>query len=382
MIDFNNFIELNTAEMYRTLKELATIPAPSGHEEERAKYCLEFLKACGSKDAYIDSALNVVLPINIEGKDSITVIGAHTDVVFDFDVPLNYVEKDGKIFCPGIGDDTASAVVLMYTAKYLIENNIKPQNGLIIVLDSCEEGMGNLKGIRQLMDEFGGRIKEFITYDSNFDSIANECVGSHRYKVTVKTEGGHSFADFGNANAINELAKIVNKIYNLSAVEKEGSHTTYNVGIIEGGTSVNTIAQNASMLCEYRSDNRECLEVMKDAFMDIFASCGSDDVAVEVETVGERPCSAVDKNKQMQLSEKVKKVCDEIYGLDVYFRSGSTDCNIPMSMGIPAVNMGVYIGGKSHTTEEWIDKESILKGLLASLKLIDELCIMRAKNEE
>ena len=241
MVEFKEFIELNKADMYKTLKELAIIPAPSGHEEKRAEYCLEFLKSVGGKDAYIDSALNVILPINIEGKDSVTVIGAHTDIVFGYEVPLNYEEKDGKIFCPGIGDDTASAVVLMYTAKYFLENNIKPQNGLIIVLDSCEEGMGNLKGIRQLMQDFGGRIKEFVTYDSDFYSIANECVGSHRYKVTVKTEGGHSFGKFGNKNAIAELSKIIGRMYELEVPKREGATTTYNVGTIDGGTSVNII---------------------------------------------------------------------------------------------------------------------------------------------
>ena len=373
MVDFKEFIELNKADMYKTLKELAIIPAPSGHEEKRAEYCLEFLKSVGGKDAYIDSALNVILPINIEGKDSVTVIGAHTDIVFGYDVPLNYEEKDGKIFCPGIGDDTASAVVLMYTAKYFLENNIKPQNGLIIVLDSCEEGMGNLKGIRQLMQDFGGRIKEFVTYDSDFYSIANECVGSHRYKVTVKTEGGHSFGKFGNKNAIAELSKIIGRMYELEVPKREGATTTYNVGTIDGGTSVNTIAQNASMLCEYRSDNKECLDMMKKEFERIFESAKSDKVTVDVKVVGERPCSNVDKALQSTLANRCKKVLDEVYGIDIYFRSGSTDCNIPLSMGIPAVNVGVYIGGKSHTREEWLEKDSVPTGLMGSLKLVKEL---------
>ena len=374
MTDFKQFIENNKEDMYRTLRELAVIPAPSGHEEKRAEYCLDMLKEFGAKNAYIDDALNVILPFNTEGKDNITVIGAHTDVVFGFDVPLNYREEEGKIFCPGIGDDTACVVILMYTAKYLLENKIKPENGLVIVLDSGEEGMGNLKGIRQFMKDFKGRVKEFVTYDTDIYSIANECVGSHRYKVTAKTEGGHSFAKFGNKNAIAELAKIVNEIYRLSVPEKEGTTTTYNVGTIEGGTSVNTIAQSASMLCEYRSDDKECLEIMKSYFNRIFESANKDKVTVEVETVGERPCSNVDKDLQKALALRCKNICDETYGVDAYFRSGSTDCNIPLSLGIPAVNVGVFIGGLSHTTEEWIDKASALDGLMFSLRLVHNLC--------
>ena len=373
MVAFKEFIELNKADMYKTLKELAIIPAPSGHEEKRAEYCLEFLKSVGGKDAYIDSALNVILPINIEGKDSVTVIGAHTDIVFGYEVPLNYEEKDGKIFCPGIGDDTVCAVILMFTAKYILENDIKPENGLVIILDSCEEGMGNLKGMRQFMNDFEGRVKEFVTYDSCFDSIADECVGSVRYNVTVKTQGGHSFGSFGNANAIVELSKIVSEIYKLQVPKKDNSHTTYNVGTIQGGTSVNTIAQNASMLCEYRSDTKECLDMMKTEFERIFESAKSDKVTVDVKVVGERPCSNVDKALQSTLANRCKKVLDEVYGTDIYFRSGSTDCNIPLSMGIPAVNVGVYIGGKSHTREEWLEKASVPTGLMGSLKLVKEL---------
>jgi len=376
MFGFSEFIDNNKDDMYTTLKELAVIPAPSGNEEKRAKYVLDFLKAIGAKDAYMDSMFNVILPINIEDSNEITVLAAHTDIVFGYDVPLNYKEENGKILCPGIGDDTTSVVVLMYTAKYIVENNIKPSKGLLIVLNSCEEGMGNLKGAKQLFKDFCGRIKEFVTYDSDFYSIASECVGSHRYRVTVKTEGGHSFGKFGKPNAISELSKIVSRIYRLKVPQTEGTKTTYNVGVIDGGTSVNTIAQSASMLCEYRSDSRQCLEIMNKKFMRIFRTAQTDKVTVEVEMVGERPCSNVDCTVQQELAQKCKSVCDKVYNVGTYFRSGSTDCNIPLSMGIPAVNVGVYIGGLSHTKEEWIEKDSVLRGLLFSLKLVKELCIV------
>ena len=113
---------------------------------------------------------------------------------------------------------------------------------------------------------------------------------------------------------------------------------------------------------------------MKAEFDRIFKEANTDKVTVEVQNVGERPCSDVDDKLQHSLADTCKKICDETYGVDAYFRSGSTDCNIPLSMGIPAVNAGVYIGGLSHTTEEWIDKASVLKGLLFSLKLTFELC--------
>lgn len=372
-IEFEKFISDNRDSVYKTLRELAIISAPSGHEEKRAEYCLEFLKKCGGNNAYIDCVNNVVLPLNIGMSNEITVLAAHTDIVFDYDVPLIYEEKDGNIYCPGIGDDTVCVVVLLYTAKFFLEKGIFPEKGILIVLNSCEEGMGNLKGVKQLFKDYSGRIKEFVTYDSDFYNIVNECVGSHRYKVEVTTEGGHSFAKFGNANAIAALSGIVGEIYKLEVPHKEGKTTTYNVGIIEGGTSVNTIAQNASMLCEYRSDSKECLEYMKERFNDIFHNAATDKVNVDVTLIGERPCSDVDMAKQEELTGRCKKVCEEIYNASINLQSGSTDCNIPLSLGIPAVCVGVFIGDLSHTREEWIEKESVLKGLLCSLTLFCEL---------
>ncbi len=374
MIDFNEFIENNKEDMYRTLRELAVIPAPSCHEEKRAEYCLNVLKSFGAKDAYIDEALNVILPFNIEGKDSITIIGAHTDVVFGYDVPLNYVEKDGKIFCPGIGDDTVCVVILMYTAKYLIENGIVPQNGLIIVLDSGEEGMGNLKGIRQLMKDFEGRVKEFVTYDSDIHSIANECVGSHRYKVTVRTEGGHSFGAFGNRNAIHVLSSMICALYTVKVPQVGDSRTTYNVGGISGGTSVNTIAQNAEMLYEYRSDNYECLEKMRVMFNNTIEMYRSMGVTVEVELLGERPCGIpVDEEKMTVLRNRYLNALKDALDMEAFAGSSSTDCNIPLSMGIPAICFGVCRGSGCHTREEKLEVASLYDGCKLALQLFCNL---------
>lgn len=365
------FIEDNKEEMYKILKDLCLIPAPSHFEDERAKYCKNWFLNNGAENVYIDEAKNVILPVNCENSNNLTVVVAHTDTVFPDTEPMPYSDDGNIIRCPGVGDDTASLAVLMLSAKYLIENNIKPKDGLLIVCNSCEEGLGNLKGTRQIFKDFEGRIKQFISYDAHIGTINDTCVGSHRYEVTVKTEGGHSYGAFGNKNAIAELSKIITEMFKIEVPKIDNSKTTYNVGTISGGTSVNTIAQEASMLCEYRSDNVECLAIMKEKFEKIFETARTPKIEVIVNMVGERPCAdGVDETKIRELCEIFAKDIKEVTGADALYKSSSTDCNIPLSLGVPAICTGVYSGGGTHTREEWIEKESLIPGLELGIKHI------------
>lgn len=363
------YVKENEQLLLQTLKELCHIPAPSGKEEKRAAYCKQWLDNVGAKGVYIDSALNVVFPLNCEGSNDITVFVAHTDTVFPDLEPMPYVDDGEKIHCPGVGDDTASLAVLLLLAKYYVENDLKPEGGYLFVCNSCEEGLGNLKGTRQIFADFAGRIRQFISFDSGLDSIANECAGSHRYEVEVQTEGGHSFQRFGNANSIAKLAEIINRIYSIELPKKEGYRTTYNVGIISGGTSVNTIAQSAKMLCEYRSEDKDCLAYMQARFEEIFAQATNDKVKVLVTKVGDRPCSDIAPEKVKRLVDLLRPQLEAVIGKPVRTKSSSTDCNIPLSMGIPAICVGVYFGGGSHTREEWVRKDSLPIGLEAAIRM-------------
>ncbi len=367
----SKFIKENESELYRILKELCLIPAPSGMEDARAEYCKAWLDSIGAVGTYIDAAKNVIFPFCCEGKDAITVYVAHTDTVFPDLEPMPYSD-DGKIIrCPGVGDDTASLSVMLMAIKFLIDEGIKSESGILFVANSCEEGLGNLKGTRQIFEDYKGRIKDFISFDSNIGTANNKCVGSHRYEVTVKTEGGHSFQAFGKKNAIAELSKIVASIYEITPPKKAGSRVSYNVGTVSGGTSVNTIAQNANMLCEYRSDDVECLEVMQSEFLKIFESARSEEVEVLVDKVGDRPCArGVDEKKVSELVERYGESVGEVVGGELILKSASTDCNIPLSLGIPAICIGVYKGGGSHTREEWIVKASMLPGLDIAIRFI------------
>ena len=358
-------------ELKQLIRELCAIPAPSHHEEERARFCRDWFEAnCGS--ATIDEALNAVFPWNDTGKNDLIVCMAHTDTVFPDLEPLPFRESDGKMFCPGVTDDTANLAVLMICARYAVRH-LQPRNaGILFVANSCEEGLGNLKGTRRIFADYGERIRELITLDgTKLNAIVTNAVGSHRYRVTVRTEGGHSFGDFGKPNAIHALSSIINALYAIPVPVDGNSKTTYNVGLISGGTSVNTIAQQAGMLYEYRSDKLSCMQKMENIFnytIDVFRRAGMD---VEVERIGERPCSDVAGSKaHSALVARADAAIRDVLGLETVHSSGSTDANIPLSLGIPAICISACNGGKCHTREEWLDTDSLADGCRLFMALL------------
>lgn len=368
--DILNYIDAHQQEAFDLLVELAQIPAPSHYEEKRAQFCRDWLIRQGAEGVYIDEALNVIYPIGCTEENPLMVFMAHSDVVFPDTTPLPLTIHDGKIHCPGVGDDTANVVALLMAAKYIAEQKLAPaQCGVLLVVNSCEEGLGNLKGSRKIMEDFGSRVREFITFDGSVTAIVNRAVGSRRYRIEIDTEGGHSYGAFGNRNAIAYLASLIDTLYTIK-VPPIGK-TTYNVGTISGGTSVNTIAQHAEMLYEFRSDEREALAIMErhlNAAIEFYRTKG---VKVTVTLLGDRPCSGdVDQARETSLMERASGAVKRHYGCDITFRSGSTDCNVPLSMGVPAVCVGCAMGAGAHTREEYVDIDSLRPGLGVAFELI------------
>lgn len=360
-----NYIENSIDELHSLLKTLVEIPAPSHHEEKRAEFIKAWLEKQGAKGVYIDDAKNCVYPINCENNNDIVVFAAHTDTVFPDTTPFTLKEDDKYFYSPGVCDDTSSLSMMLMVTKFIIQNNLKPKRGVLIVANSCEEGLGNLKGCHQLMNDYKGRVKEFYTFDGNYNHVAPRCVGSHRYEVICEAEGGHSFGAFGKESAIHNLAKLITELYKVEVPKKPDTKTTYNVGIIEGGTSVNTIAQKAKMLYEYRSDDVECLKYMQDFFNSTVEKFNLEGKAnFTVNTVGIRPCGdKVDQTILDAMTEKVINSCEKHTKKPCTKVTMSTDCNIPLSQGIPAVCVGIYDGDGEHRREERLLKASLPIGM-------------------
>lgn len=368
------FTEETQAEANELLRDLCLIPAPSGFEDKRAAFVKDWLTKQGAEGVYVDEAKNVVFPMNCRGKTDLTVFCAHTDTVFPMETPLHFTEDEENYYCPGIGDDTLCLVALLMAVKFVLKEGITPKGGVLFVANSCEEGLGNLKGTRQLMKDYEGRVGRFYTVDGQYLHVVNRCVGSHRYLVECTTCGGHSFTHFGNPNAICYLARLISDLDTIEVPQKEGCKTTYNVGTVEGGTSVNTIAQNAKMLCEYRSDDRECLAYMKAAFEQRFQKAKKDaegKAEFRITLVGDRPCGGdVDEAVLGEMVERVVELSEKYSKTVCVVESGSTDCNVPMSLGIPSLCLGAHVGSGMHTREESTRKDSLVPGRMLVGELV------------
>lgn len=358
-------------EQLELLKTLAAIPAPSHQEQRRAEFIRDWLCRQGADNVEIDPALNVVLPFGCDGRSDIRVYMAHTDVVFPDTEPLPVREEAGRLYAPGVGDDTANVSALMLCAKFFLSHPDCLKKPTLIVFNSCEEGFGNLKGVRQIMADYAGRVAELVSFDLEYTAMVHRAVGSERWLVRAETRGGHSYSAFGNPNAIAGLSRLVCRLYKQPVPAVPGTKTTYNVGTIQGGTSVNTIAQSAEMTYEYRSDDHACLEQMREQFLALVEEMDAAETRLTMEPLGERPCgNAVPPSAQERLLNRCAAAVEEITGKAPVFCSASTDANIPLSQGVPATTFGLYLGAGSHTREEYIEIGSLKPGLRIALSVM------------
>jgi len=369
------YIRSAEKETQQLIRDLCALPAPSNHEERRAAFCRDWFLKNGFENVSVDGALNVLARVNVTKDNDITVVMAHTDTVFPDTEALPFSEDEVFMYSPGVTDDTANLAVMMISARFFRENFPGGPEGFLFVANAGEEGLGNLKGCRRIMSDFGGRVRRFITIDGlEPRRVVARAVGSRRYRVTVRTEGGHSFANFGRRNAIHVLAALISMLYTAKVPVNGDSRTTYNVGTISGGTSVNTIAQNAEMLYEYRSDDETCLEKMRVFFEQTLAAFRASGVAVEAETIGERPCSGkIDEKRFDAFKEKIYASVRKVSQAEPLPGVSSTDANIPLSMGIPAVCISACRGAGAHTREEKLEKASLTDGCRLLLDILFRL---------
>ena len=365
-----DFVLEKANETIKLVKRITAVPAPSNDEIRRSEFVKTWLEQIGAKGVEIDEALNVVYPMNDDGKNDVVIFMAHLDTVFPETTTIKVEEKGDRLYAPGVGDNSANLANMLLSIQYILENGLKPKSelGVVFAASSGEEGLGNLKGSVALCKRYAGRIREVIGIDGNMGSITDNAVGSHRYKVSVFTEGGHSFGDFGNRNAIHYLSGMIQTLYMIKVPVK--AKTTFNVGIIEGGTSINTIAENASMLYEFRSSDHECLSIMEDYFNSVVTAYNKASNKVEVETLGIRPCKkGVDEEALEELRRRTEAITSKYYDGKISYSAGSTDSNIPLSMGIPSVTLGTKTSGGTHTRGEYLEVKSLIPGQKIAIEL-------------
>ena len=359
-------------ELITLITKLCTIPSYSHHELAKAKYIKEWFKQYDI-NAEIDEANNVSVWLNKNKTKDIIVFSAHIDTVFKDETGFKTEIKNNRLYAPGVGDDTTNVATLMLIVRYLCRHHKDSNYTLLFVFDACEEGLGNLEGTKYIVDKYKDNIKEYYSLDLGYDSIINKAVGSTRYRINIKTEGGHSFNAFGNTNAIAVAAKLINELYQYQVPTT--SNSTYNVGTIEGGTSVNTIAQDASFLFEYRSDSQNDLTKMMNDFNKTIQKYQAS-YNIDVEVIGIRPSMGkVDMEYENRITHDVQDIIQKYTHHSVKTKSGSTDCNVPLSLGIPSLCFGAYLGKDEHTKEEYVELDSLAIGFKIVMEYIDKYLI-------
>lgn len=380
-----SWLHRNPGKMMDWQVELVSIPAPPFGEQARSEWLAARFREAGVGQVETDEAGNVfgVLPgadLPEESSGPLVVVSAHLDTVFPADTPLNPVVAGERLQAPGACDNAAGVVGMLALAHALIQAQVRLSAPLVLLGNVGEEGEGDLRGVRHFYsrNRLAGRIGAHIVLDgAGADSAVTSALGSRRYRVTVRGPGGHSFTDAGLPNPIGALASALAALGETGLPEEP--RTTMNVGTISGGTSVNSIPESAQATVDFRSTAGEQLVrlevLLHRAVEDAVERCnaraktaapaGSQGLTFLIEKIGDRPTGELPGDAP--LLETLRAV-DRHLGLRTGLRLGSTDANLPLSLGVPALSIGAGgEGGGAHTQAEWYlarDRETGLKRVL------------------
>jgi acetylornithine deacetylase/succinyl-diaminopimelate desuccinylase-like protein len=340
-------------------KLICETPAPTGEERARAELVASLL-AGRAYTLEIDGLGNVY--VRRRGRlgtaAPVLMLLAHTDTVFPATTPI-VVRRDGDLLHgSGIGDNSVGVAAMISLLDLLDELALETEADIVAVADVGEEGLGNLRGARAAVERYLGELGAVIVIDGCLGGITHVAVGSRRWRITVRGPGGHAYGDFGTPSAIHGLGRIIAAIAGLEVARDP--KTTYNVGTIEGGTSVNTIAPSAAALVDLRSTDAASLDRLAERVREIVERCPGDGLTSETEMVGERPAGSRDRSDPLV---RLAAECLAWVGGEPSYRAASTDANIPISLGIPSVCVGVTRGEHAHTDRELIEVPPIAHGL-------------------
>ena len=343
------------------------VPAPSFHEKARAQYYRERLEALGLAEVREDSEGNVFGVYKGTGDGPSIFVSAHLDTVFAEGTDVTVHEKDGRLYAPGIADNARGLAAILSVLRALKETNIKTVGDIVFGGDVGEEGLGDLRGVKAFFRE-NRDIDGYIAVDGVKEQIITYmATGSRRYEITYRGSGGHSWNAFGLPSAIHALGRAIAKIGEVQTPAQP--KTTFTVGTITGGTSVNSIAAEASMLLDLRSASEEELKKLETAVMALLdeaateenARWNSSDIKVDIKLVGDRPAGqqAPDAN----IVQAAWAATEAVGMVPEFGPASSTDANLPMSLGIPAIRLcGGGTEAHNHSLNEWYDPTNGYRG--------------------
>jgi tripeptide aminopeptidase len=353
---------LRLAESYlEPIIELTTrlteVPAPTNDEGDRAVALRRELEALGYADVHVDELHDVTA--RIKGRDSskCLLIAAHIDTVFPRDTNLAVRREDDTLHAPAVGDNTVAVASVSLLRRAFEDLGVTPGIDVVITGNVGEEGLGDLRGMRAVVDSLPDIAGAIAVEGHLLGRITHRAVGSRRLKVTVTGPGGHSWGKAGEPSAIHHLARIIARLDDIPL--QDNPKTSFNAGLFNGGISVNTIAPEAVAILDMRSTSAEALADLVAEVERGIAMPSPDGIDVTVEVVGDRP--AGENPRHVGLAPIADGVLREL-GFDVHYDASSTDANVPISRGIPAVCIGLTTGGNAHRTDEFIRISPLVKG--------------------
>ncbi len=357
------FIESDYDRFVRELIALTEIPAPPFKEAARAKAYLAMLKEAGLADVEMDAEGNVMGVRKGTTPGPMLAVLAHLDTVFPEGTTVKVRREGTRLMAPGVGDNTRGAALMLAVVRAMNAAGVRTPRDILFVGNVGEEGEGDLRGVKFLLQKgkYKNRITQVVAIDGGEQgSLTRGGVGSLRYRVAFRGPGGHSYGAFGLVNPAFAMGNAIAKFSRLKV--PASPKTTFNVGVVSGGTSVNSIPADVQMVVDMRSVSCGELKKVGDAFLVLVREAVDEEnaarstregrIAADPRLIGDRPCgeTALDAPIVRTAAAAVKA-----FGLTPSYGTGSTDSNVPMNMGIPAITIGRGAGGRSHSPDEWTD---------------------------
>jgi tripeptide aminopeptidase len=377
-------LDWTTAQQIR----LTEIPAPSFHEEKRAQAVKEILSAEGLS-VFTDKIGNVIAELRGAQDKEVVLLTAHLDTVFPAGTEINVRREGDRLVAPGISDNGTGLAGLLSVARAMQVAKIKPQRTILFAANVGEEGEGNLRGMRALIDAYLPKLRAVIVLDgSGIDHVTTKALASRREEVLITGPGGHSWSDFGLPNPINALVRGSVRFINTKV--PTNPRTTFNLGQVEGGTSVNSIPYEAKLKVDLRSENEDEITRMEVALRDCIAAGVKDEMdnsrersrgklEWKINLIGSRPGGELAQDSALLAA---LRAADDAIGNKSRYERSSTDANIPLSMGIEAIAIGAGgNGGGAHSLQEWYEpqgRELGLKRVLLTLLGVSGLVAEKA----
>lgn len=361
---------------------LTEIEAPPFKEEKRAAKFLEMMKAVGVDSIWIDEVGNVLALRKGKKRGKVVALDAHLDTVFPEGTDVKVKMRGDTIYAPGAADDTRGLAMLIRVLQVMNQAKIETEHDVLFVGSVGEEGLGDLRGVKHLFSEKGTKIDSWIAIDGGaIGRVNNQGLGSHRYRITFNGPGGHSWGAFGLANPHHALGTAIhNFVQGADAFTAYGPKTSYNVGVIGGGTSINSIPFSSTMEIDMRSVSPARLDsmdvILKEAVEKALVAQNKikrlgKPLTVDVVKIGDRPSGEL--SESLPIIQRAM-ACTAFFGKRPQLSRGSTNSNIPIAMGIPAVTIGRGgVGRNAHSLHEWwLDVQGYKSTQLALLLLLSE----------